>query len=106
MSDCSPFSPMKLKGNTIIVDKKLPQNEMQFTARSRFVLPIPGRRQGHTRELAIANVNDGMPSTISCKIDKSFAKHMVHCIGFNKENMNDASEIMHDEFVCGQETKK
>jgi hypothetical protein len=73
--------PKQLKGSTINVDKKLPQNDTQFTALSLFVLPIPGNTQGQTQELAIANANEGMPSTISCKIDKSFAMQMVHCMG-------------------------
>ncbi|KAL7513520.1 hypothetical protein ACHAXN_011115 [Cyclotella atomus] len=54
-------------------DKKLPQNETQFTALSRFVLPTPGTKQGHNKELAIARAIDGIPSTISCAIDKAFA---------------------------------
>ena len=82
---CTHCLPTQLNGNIIIEDKKLPQNETQLTNRSRHVIPAFITKQGHTRELAIANINDGMPKTIICRTDKAVAMRLVHFNGLLRE---------------------
>mmetsp|Transcript_9160 Transcript_9160/g.16560 ORF Transcript_9160/g.16560 Transcript_9160/m.16560 type:complete len:201 (+) Transcript_9160:357-959(+) len=70
--------PKQVNGNANILDKKLPQNETQFTTRSRFVLPHPGTKHGQSIMLTTVNTTLGTPNTNICNALNTRAMHTVH----------------------------